>query len=93
MPDIRIEPTQAAAESDPFRVDAYDLPMGVSGVGTFEAGDEVVVHRATTDDTFIALTEADATIDSANFTTTIASTGIYKLVKGITTGSCGASTD
>lgn len=93
MPDIRIEPTTAAAESDPFRVDAYDLPMGVSGVGTFETGDQVVIHRAATDDTFIALTDADATIDSSNLTTSITSTGIYKLVKGATTGACGASTD
>lgn len=91
MPDIRIPATTEAAESKPFEVRGYDLPMGVSGWG-FTGTDQVVIHR-NNGNGFVALTDADSIIDADAPNTSITSTGLYKLVKAGTDGAVGASTD
>lgn len=92
MPDTRIRSQMAAAESEPFSVRGYQLPMGVRSWG-LAGEEEITIHEDRGDGTFRALTAADSILSATDQNTSIVASGRYKLVKPITAGPAGASTD
>lgn len=92
MTNIRIEATTEAAESEPFRVSAKDLPMGVRSWGL--SGTEVMeIHENRGDGTYRLVADDTATMTATDESTSIVATGDYKIVKPVTASASGASTD
>lgn len=90
MPSIILPVGSGAAESRPFKVKAHQLPLGVSAFD-FDGAEELVIHRDQGDGVFRALTDASATMTSADPVTVIEATGTYKLVRDA--GTAGGSLD
>ena len=86
MPRVTLLPTTAAAVSSPFQV-APNESLSVVAQGL--AGSETVVVQIYNGSDFIDMTEAGAIITATSITTSIASSGLYRIRKDATVAASG----